>query len=607
MLSLMRCSAATYDAANPWREKKHLVVRQQPRPTMFDGMVAAFLVVGCVPLGCADHSAETSSDPTNQAELTGNIRLGRLDNTFGEVYVVVALSHSPTIRDLAIKPSRFGSTCDPVLLHVIATDSDGDDLTYAWSVNTFGAIFYLSQSGPMARFAAETPMSYSLTVTVRDSTNQFTHLTFPLYIGQGAIATCDHDVDNDGWADVVDNCPRMANPIQGDRDTDGVGDLCDDDEQDTDGDGIPDHQDECPLDPDNDEDGDAVCGDVDNCCRTPNPDQADANGDGFGDACVSPLAEIDDRAIIGHCPQIGRWVDIDYEVTIGDRVEIASNVWLLPGVDIGDETRVGEGAILAAHAEVGQRGQIGRDAVVHARAEIGDDFIIGERSSVGTYAVLGNLIRIGADTTIFDYAELGDECEIHDHVYVGSSTIGPRCRLEGWSYVGHQSEVGADLIAERDAYIQNRVRVGDNIAMGVAAGIGDNTTIGSGTVLRAGADVRHGCILGKGNDIGSNVRIDQRVTTFDRVSVGANSRLWPGGVWGNDVVLGAACAVGAADVGDRNSFGDRCVIWSGAIAGTDNTFGSDVTLLGDADVGSNVTVGDEVLITGTVPDHSVLP
>lgn len=54
---------------------------------------------------------------------------------------------------------------------------------------------------------------------------------------------------------------------------------------DSDGDGIPDAQDLCPYDAANDADGDGHCGDVDNCPNTPNPDQADSNGNGIGDAC----------------------------------------------------------------------------------------------------------------------------------------------------------------------------------------------------------------------------------------------------------------------------------------------------------------------------------
>ena len=57
------------------------------------------------------------------------------------------------------------------------------------------------------------------------------------------------DTDGDGVPDSIDNCPLTPNPNQTDSDGDGVGDACD------------------------------------NCRTTPNPDQADADHDGVGDAC----------------------------------------------------------------------------------------------------------------------------------------------------------------------------------------------------------------------------------------------------------------------------------------------------------------------------------
>ena len=104
------------------------------------------------------------------------------------------------------------------------------------------------------------------------------------------------DSDSDGVPDSEDNCPNDANSDQTDTDSDGVGDVCDNcpwegssaDQTDTDSDGVGDVCDNCPNDANSDQmdtDGDGV-GDVcDICPWDPNPGQEDGDGDGVGDVC----------------------------------------------------------------------------------------------------------------------------------------------------------------------------------------------------------------------------------------------------------------------------------------------------------------------------------
>ncbi len=106
------------------------------------------------------------------------------------------------------------------------------------------------------------------------------------------------DSDGDGVSDTLDNCPLGFNPGQENLDGDALGDACD---PDIDGDGVLNGQDNCPTaaNPgqqnqdgdalgdvcDSDVDGDGVANNVDNCPLVANPGQQDADMDGAGDLC----------------------------------------------------------------------------------------------------------------------------------------------------------------------------------------------------------------------------------------------------------------------------------------------------------------------------------
>ena len=107
------------------------------------------------------------------------------------------------------------------------------------------------------------------------------------------------DTDLDGVADADDTCPAVANPDQADSDGDLFGDVCD---------VAPDCYN--PAQSLDDRDGDGAVDECDNCPQDANPGQYDEDGDDYGvvcdcddtDATVNPGAdEIPDDGIDNDC------------------------------------------------------------------------------------------------------------------------------------------------------------------------------------------------------------------------------------------------------------------------------------------------------------------
>ncbi|PLX50112.1 MAG: hypothetical protein C0612_07105 [Desulfobulbaceae bacterium] len=143
---------------------------------------------------------------------------------------------------------------------------------------------------------------------------------------QPGICGCgvsDADSDSDGIPNCNDNCPTVSNANQADSDSDGIGDSCDDSTNSV----------VSTNSVITDSDGDGVANTIDNCPANANANQSDSDNDGLGNVCDTcpndPNNDIDADGVCGNldnCPTVSNTNQADADGDgIGDSCDDSTN------------------------------------------------------------------------------------------------------------------------------------------------------------------------------------------------------------------------------------------------------------------------------------------
>ncbi len=169
-------------------------------------------------------------------------------------------------------------------------------------------------------------------------------------------------------------------------------------------------------------------------------------------SAISNLAVVSDKARLGDGVEIGPFAIIEDDVEIGAGVKIWPHAYICKGTSIGEGTQVHMGAVVG-----------------HQPQDLG-------------FKDLKTYTRIGRNNVIREYAT------IHRGSEEGSATvIGDNCYLMAVSHVGHDCDIGNNVIIANGALLAGHVSVGDyafisgNVVMHQFCRIGTLAMIGGFT------------------------------------------------------------------------------------------------------------------------------
>lgn len=182
--------------------------------------------------------------------------------------------------------------------------------------------------------------------------------------------------------------------------------------------------------------------------------------------------------------------------------ELDPGAHLGPFAVVGAGSRVGPGAVLLAHAVVGRGVTIGAGSILHPHVVVYDGVTIGERVVLHAGTVVGSdgygyvPDALGRHVKVpqLGGVVLGDDVELGALVAVDRGTldatrIGRGTKLDNLVHVGHNGQIGEDVLIVSQTGISGSVRVGDRVTLAGQVGVAGHLTIGAGALVLARAGV----------------------------------------------------------------------------------------------------------------------
>ena len=186
---------------------------------------------------------------------------------------------------------------------------------------------------------------------------------------------------------------------------------------------------------------------------------------------------------------------------------VAADARIDPSASVGACAVVEGGAVIGARSTVGALCFVGAgavladDVVLHPRAVVSHGVSVGHRVVVHSGAVLGadgfgyafdgrahrKIPQVGG-LRIEDDVEIGANTTI-DRATIGDTLIRRGSKIDNLVQVGHNCEVGEDVILIAQVGVSGSCTIGDRAVLAGQVGIADHVTVAAGAIVTAQSGV----------------------------------------------------------------------------------------------------------------------
>ncbi|SMR72047.1 UDP-3-O-[3-hydroxymyristoyl] glucosamine N-acyltransferase [Aliiroseovarius halocynthiae] len=216
---------------------------------------------------------------------------------------------------------------------------------------------------------------------------------------------------------------------------------------------------------------------------------------------IHPSAVVDDSAEIGEGARIGPLAVIGADVKIGANAQVGSHASIGYGTVIGDELTLHPGARIAHQCRIGDRFTGQSNSVVGGD---GFSFVTLDKESA-VESLRGGMAEGETTASVEGSAhwarvhslggvEIGDDVELGasstiDRGTIRATRIGRGTKIDCQVQVGHNAEVGEDVMMCGNVGVSGSAKIGNRVVLGGKVGVSDNIFIGDDVIAGGGTNI----------------------------------------------------------------------------------------------------------------------